>query len=254
MENLCGRWHPERRQTGQVLAIAKHPRAAGVDSLHSKNNGKLKQLITDQGLEQQCTQTNNASMRKALWQRVEDTGDLDLGIVEIDLAKEGGKSIWEQVQKTLPVFALFQSDRPSTDQDAEVQEPMATAVKTAMAELDDEIAAIEAKVQERSLDVAKRTVAKLRDFDESLASTLKPNFKAQKNWGSLFKLSLAGEDDVPLNKRGSGVRRLVLFSFFRAEAERRQEEDTKNDIIYAVEEPETSTASGPPANGREGAA
>ena len=192
-------------------------------------------------------------MRKALWQHVEETVRSDLGMVEIDLAKEGGKSIWEQVQKTLPVFALFQSDRPSTDQDAEVQGPMATTVDTAMAELSDEIAAIKAKVQERSLDVANRTVAKLRDFDENLASTLNPNFKAQKNWGSLFKLSLTGDDDVPLNKRGSGVRRLVLFSFFEprlAKAGTGHKEQHHLCRRGARDVP----ASGPPANGREGVA
>jgi hypothetical protein len=51
---------------------------------------------------------------------------------------------------------------------------------------------------------------------------------------------LTGDDEIPVNKRGSGVRRLVLFSFFRAEAERLREEHGKGNIIYAVEEPETA--------------
>jgi len=41
-----------------------------------------------------------------------------------------------------------------------------------------------------------------------------------------------------LNKRGSGIRRLVLFSFFRATTESPLFEGKK--IIYAIEEPETS--------------
>ena len=56
----------------------------------------------------------------------------------------------------------------------------------------------------------------------------------------MFKLSLDGDDGIPVNKRGSGVRRLVLFSFFRAEAERLREEKDKGNIIYAIEEPETA--------------
>ena len=47
-------------------------------------------------------------------------------------------------------------------------------------------------------------------------------------------------EDIPINKRGSGVKRLVLLNFFRAEAERRLESGDSTGIIYAVEEPETS--------------
>ena len=48
------------------------------------------------------------------------------------------------------------------------------------------------------------------------------------------------DDGIPLNKRGSGVRRLVLVSFFKAEAERRLKTSTKRSIIYAIEEPEAA--------------
>jgi putative ATP-dependent endonuclease of the OLD family len=41
-------------------------------------------------------------------------------------------------------------------------------------------------------------------------------------------------------KRGSRVRRMVLVSFFKAEAERRLESSNRRSIIYAIEEPETS--------------
>ena len=45
---------------------------------------------------------------------------------------------------------------------------------------------------------------------------------------------------IPINKRGSGVRRLILLSFFRAEADRAREATDNQSIIYAIEEPETS--------------
>jgi hypothetical protein len=71
-----------------------------------------------------------------------------------------------------------------------------------------------------------------------LANQLHPTVK-NKNWDTLFNVSLTGDDDIPINKRGSGTRRLVLLNFFRAKAEdTAQERDTG--IIYAVEEPETS--------------
>ena len=57
----------------------------------------------------------------------------------------------------------------------------------------------------------------------------------------MFKsVSITGDEDIPINKRGSGVKRLILLNFFRAEAERRQNENNVPSIIYAIEEPETS--------------
>lgn len=60
-------------------------------------------------------------------------------------------------------------------------------------------------------------------------------------WIDVFKsVSITGDEDIPINKRRSGVKRLVLLNFFRAEAERRKNESNVPDIIYAIEEPETS--------------
>src|SRR5699024_3330860 len=60
-------------------------------------------------------------------------------------------------------------------------------------------------------------------------------------WQDVFKnVSISGDSNIPINKRGSGVKRLVLLSFFRAEAERRLSEDDNAGVIYAIEEPETS--------------
>ncbi|GBD95464.1 hypothetical protein BMS3Abin06_00336 [bacterium BMS3Abin06] len=76
-------------------------------------------------------------------------------------------------------------------------------------------------------------------MDASLASQLNPQFTAPK-WESLFKASITGDDDIPINKRGSGVKRLILLNFFRAKAEQVAREKVRHDIIYAIEEPETS--------------
>ena len=56
----------------------------------------------------------------------------------------------------------------------------------------------------------------------------------------LFSVNMKTDEGIPLNKRGSGVRRLVLVSFFKAEAGRRLRTSNKRSIIYAIEEPETS--------------
>ena len=68
---------------------------------------------------------------------------------------------------------------------------------------------------------------------------------SQLKWVDVFKnVSITGDNDIPINKRGSGVRRLILLNFFRAEADRKMKElaltNSTASIIYAVEEPETS--------------
>jgi len=82
-------------------------------------------------------------------------------------------------------------------------------------------------------------VEKLKEMDPNLSRQLHPQFTTSK-WESLFKVSITGDEDIPLNKRGSGVRRLVLLNFFRAKAEQQGKERANAPIIYAIEEPETS--------------
>ena len=180
---------------------------------------------------------SNPALRKAIWG---SAADLKLSPSEIQLDKEDAKAIWEQLSNYLPEYALFRADRPSTDEDSEVQDPLKVAIKQAIEEVQTELDVVKEKVKARTLDVANRTITKLADFDSTLSSQLNPNFKSDPKWDGLFKLSLTGDDEIPINKRGSGARRLVLFSFFRAEAERLREEHKKGNIIYAVEEPETA--------------
>lgn len=80
-------------------------------------------------------------------------------------------------------------------------------------------------------------------MDSSIANSLNPVIPVAENlkWQDVFKgVSISGDDNIPINKRGSGVKRLVLLNFFRAEAERISQLDERTGIIYAIEEPETS--------------
>lgn len=221
----------------KMFAVASHPTANGFDGLLSKKNADLKKIAASIGIDDSVDRRSNAALRKAIWEKCDN---LELQQVEIQLDKEDAKAMWEQLSGYLPEYALFRADRPSTDEDSEVQDPLKVAIKLAIEEVQTELNAVKEKVKARTLDVANRTITKLADFDNSLSSQLSPTFKSDPKWDGLFKLSLTGDDEIPVNKRGSGVRRLVLFSFFRAEAERLREEHKKGNIIYAVEEPETA--------------
>ncbi len=221
----------------RVVAWAQHPCAPGLDQLLLKKNGDLKKLVKELDVHPQVDLRSNVEMRRALWATV---GDLQLRRVEVPLDKEDAKTVWEQLAAHLPEFALFRADRPSTDDDAEVQDPFKVAIKQAIKELEPDLERIKETIRGRAVDVATRTLQKLQEFDATLASQLLPDFRSDPKWDTLFKLALSSDDGIAVNKRGSGVRRLVLFSFFRAEAERQREAKGRQDIIYAIEEPETA--------------
>lgn len=221
----------------KILAVAVHPTASGLDGLLYKKHTDLKKIAEEAGVDESVDKRSNAALRKGIWA---SSPGLALSEVELQLDREDAKAIWDQLVKYMPEYALFKADRASTDEDSEVQDPLKLAIKQAIKEVQAELDAIQAKVRERTLDVAQRTIEKLAEFDTSLASELTPTFKTDPKWDTLFKFSLTGDDGIPMNKRGSGVRRLVLFSFFRAEADRLRIERSKGSILYAIEEPETA--------------
>jgi predicted ATP-dependent endonuclease of OLD family len=182
-------------------------------------------------------------MRRAIWSHYQD--DLALDLVEIDASKEDAKNIWNQLKNYLPLYSLFQSDRKNSDGDSEVQDPMKLAVSEIFkdSEINQTLDEIASKVNEKLSEIANRTCEKLREMNPEIADSLNPVIPATEDlkWGDVFKnVSIAGDDDIPLNKRGSGVKRLILLNFFRAEVERRKNERHVPNVVYAVEEPETS--------------
>lgn len=100
-----------------------------------------------------------------------------------------------------------------------------------------DVSALEEQIELSVLDVASRTLDKLREMAPELANELTPRFKDKPKW--TFSFTLDGENGIPINKRGSGVRRLILLNFFRAEAEKAVA-GSQRKVIYAIEEPETS--------------
>ena len=221
----------------RVEAIALHPSAEGFSDLLSlKKKGLLdraKSLGVDlEGVNKQA----NAPIRNAIWAHAKD---LEISERSVPLDGEGAKQVWVSIQPHLPSFALFKSDRASTDQDAEAQDPLKAAIKEAVKAVEPHLQTIQEHVEAEVRKIALATVEKLREMDPSVAETLNPVIKT-KSWDSLFSTSITGDEGIPLNKRGSGVKRLVLLNFFRAKAERDANEKNAGSIIYAIEEPETS--------------
>ncbi len=229
------RYSVSAKPKAETFAIANHPTAFSKSLLLLKNS-ELKDELKKAKITDTTKKNSNVSMRQALWESVAQ----EFSIQEIPLDKEGAKEVHEQLKKYFPLYALFEADRTSRDDDDEAQNPMSYATKEAIRELEPKLNEIKNTIQQRVLDVAGRTLDKLREINPKIAGQLTPEFKEEPKWNSIFKFILRGDHDIPLNKRGSGVRRLILISFFRAEAERKQGLEKSPGIIYAIEEPETS--------------
>lgn len=229
--------HLQTPKCTNISISALHPTADGVKDLLQLKNNELKKraaaMAVDLG---DIDQRSNAPIRRKIRESVTDLAVEPSLIV---LMENNGKNIWESLKTSLPAFALFKSDRQSTDQDPEAQDPLKAAVKEAIKQKEVELAAIAKFVEDEVKKVADRTVEKTKEMDMSLATGLNPQFVPPK-WDTLFKASITGDDEIPLNKRGSGVRRLLLLNFFRAKAEIQASERKSEAVIYGIEEPETS--------------
>lgn len=220
---------------GVYFANSFHPSDKSVKGILSKKNDDLKAIA--KSLKIEADNRSNVSLRQAIYN---NTSDLKLKTQLVPLSSEDGKAIFEKIQEYFPHFALFRADRPSTDEEAEVQDPMKLAIAHALDQVSNDLDRIKTEVQKSALALANRTLQHLAEIDANLATDLTANFKADPKWDSIFKLSLNSADGIPVNKRGSGVRRLILISFFKAEAERIQKQTGERGVIYAIEEPETS--------------
>lgn len=231
-----------KASTGKLDSTAircEHPSDKALASLLSLKMVDLKKLgaqfeIADRVADQRVASQWRKAIRDA-------AGDVACQETLLDVGKglsTEGKSVWDKIEALLPTFALFKADRESSDGDAEAKNPLQQAVKEAQAALQEQISELERQIESSVLDVAGRTLDKLREMAPELANELTPRFKEKPKWS--FSFTLEGENGIPINKRGSGVRRLILLNFFRAEAEKNAVAGSPRNVIYAIEEPETS--------------
>lgn len=231
----------------ETVIICNHPNNPDLADLLSKKRTTLKLQFEGLGISPLGINRNiSKELRNSIRNYFYQDGNIITTPTEIKIDgrldnEDNRKKIWSSLKNYLPLYSLFFVDKPLNDQDSDIQDPMKEIVKEVLRR--DNIAPLLAQLKEEiqlaSTNLADQTIAKFNELDTSLAETLRSNFPKEPTWDSIFKLTLEDERGVPLNKRGSGLRRLVLLSFFRAQIENRRTENAPN-IIYALEEPETS--------------
>lgn len=199
-----------------------------------KEFDKRKALLENSNL---TNKSISSEMRKAIYQTLEPNSKKEH--ILIDLSKEDAKNIYNSIQKELPMFFLFKADRENKDGDSEIQNPLHLATKNVLKNMEDELEKVKEKVEQEVFKIGNETIEKMKELDPSIADSLRTSVNT-KAWDSIFSFQLIDNNEIPLNKRGSGVRRLLLMSYLRAEAERQMKNGTNTNIIYAIEEPETA--------------
>jgi putative ATP-dependent endonuclease of OLD family len=230
----------------QIDVKANHPSIENGDNLLELKIGELRARADELNIpEADFNGTRSSSIRGAIWNSFGAELNLQAKFITIfktsDKTQSPAKEIWTQIFNYFPVYSLFQSDRKNEEKDSEVQNPMNAVISRILKEqgLQESLNEIKVQVEAASNEVALRTLDKLKEMNPEIANSLTPRFSDPK-WDSVFKFNLFSDNDIPLNKRGSGVRRLILLNFFRAEAERVRDSRNVPHVIYALEEPETS--------------
>lgn len=232
------------RKTTAVYLIANHSSDERLRELLSKKNTPLKNYAEELGVDLEgVNKRKNPPIREAIRNHIGGNRAVQELKVDGNVDNEDNlKAVWTSIKKLLPVFSLFKTDKSFDDKDSDIKDPLQSAINEALAlpQIQELLIEIETKVKEFSTEIADRTIEKLKNFDKSISERLKSEFTKNPNYSKIFDLTLLNENDIPLNKRGSGIRRLVVLSFFQAQAEKRKAEKNAPSIIYAIEEPETS--------------
>lgn len=178
----------------------------------------------------------NKSKREALRAKAEERG-IEVGEYELKLSPKD--ELWKCVESLLPDFDLFESETKTDVSETSFQSPFRPIIKTAADQPDVTDArgkftgAIERALQEEVDKIFERLK---RHTDGIDALTVKPVF----SWDKAVALEIYAKDhdgvDKPLEKRGSGIRRLLMVAFFEYLAEKGEEKAAN--FIFGIEEPE----------------
>jgi predicted ATPase len=178
----------------------------------------------------------NKSKREILRTKARDDC---IQLVERELILTTKDELWKKIVSLLPEFVLFETDTRLGIGETSFQSQFRPIVKTAAEQPE----IIEARdtftglISQSLQDEIDKIFAQLQRYTDAFTDlTAKPEF----SWDKAFTLQILGKDkygvEKSLDRRGSGIRRLLMVAFFQYLAERGQE--SRGDFIFAVEEPE----------------
>lgn len=218
-------------------------------SLMQKKIKELQEFVKHKNIDSSSMDNRkSADLRRMIRNYYEQKdGSLKLQLLDIGINDEGIKDIWNNLRNYLPVYVLFHSDRKNIEQDDEIQDPLKIKIQEIFKRqnIQDKLQEIAEEIDKEIKDIANGIINKFNEISRNnLFINLEPNIPEVESlkWHDVYKsIGFKTDNDVPLNKRGSGIRRLILISSFLAESEKKFSSSSQQaHIIYAIEEPETS--------------
>ncbi len=225
----------------QILIKALYPTNEKVGNLLALKIKDLQKIAQNKELnidKNEYDGRTSSEIRKAIYKSQCNNLNLQEQFLQIEGAEI--KNIWSKIVEYFPLFFIFHSDRENSDKDNEIQDPLKFATRQVLAkpEMKQILEEVKKQVYEEVKIVAERTEQKVKEMNEEIEATLTPEFLSE-TWEKAFNISFSS-NGIPLNNRGSGVKRLYLINFLRAQAEELRNRNNNTNIIYAIEEPETS--------------
>lgn len=211
-------------------------------SILTKKQTELKTLVERLIPDSDVDKRVNSLMRQALYQHYLSVNpEYTLETKEIDTKSIlNDKDFYTNLEKQLPDFYLFKADRENNTADSEIQNPLSLAVKDVLQsdEVKQKLNEIQELVTNHINEVNVATIEQMKRFSNRLGNSLKANLTT--NWSKAFSNDINDSNDIPINKKGSGIRRLLLLSYLMVDANKKSFIKNKKNIIYAIEEPETA--------------
>jgi len=180
----------------------------------------------------------NKSKREKLRAKANEAG-IPLGEFELVVSPKG--DLWKCIKSHLPDFQLFEAETKINVSETSFQSPFRPIIK--MAAEQQEVADVRSNFTGAIEEALQREVDKIferlkRHTSDLTTLRVKPTF----SWDKAVSIDILAKDNCgiekPLDKRGSGIRRLLMVAFFQYLAEKR-DESTSN-FIFGVEEPENN--------------
>jgi len=156
------------------------------------------------------------------------------GMIEIEPAKAALRAL-----EYLPDFSLFEADESLNEEGTAFQKEFTALVELMVQKIDGK-AEIEKHI-EGELDIEINKILKYLMQHTDEVSSIKSRQSFQ--WKDLISFHLECQDkqgrDIAFRKRGSGLRRLLMVTYFQYRAQKVHEGENLKHHIYGIEEPET---------------
>jgi len=180
----------------------------------------------------------NKSKREALREKAREKR-IPIGRYVLDVPARS--DLWRYIKSVLPNFELFESETRTDIRDTSFQSPFRTVVKMAAENrsVAEARSAFTGEIKNAIQDEIDAIFERLERYTSDIVSLrAEPVF----SWDKAVSIKVYGEDHSgiikPLEKRGSGIRRLLMVAFFQYLAEKQRGNESK--FIFGVEEPENN--------------